>query len=93
MPPASIAALAAPARRAEPSLAVRGALALLRAYKLLLSPLFAGACRYTPSCSDYMAGALREHGLAAGTWLGVKRLARCHPFGGHGYDPVPPRRG
>jgi hypothetical protein len=65
----------------------------LRAYKVALSPLFAGACRYSPSCSDYMAGALREHGLALGSWLGLKRLARCHPFGGHGYDPVPPKRG
>ena len=93
MPPASIAALAARAQRVEPSLAVRAALAILRGYKLLLSPLFAGACRYSPSCSDYMATALREHGLASGTWLGLKRLARCHPFGGHGFDPVPPRRG
>lgn len=93
MPPASTAVLAARASRVEPSLPVRSALALLRAYKLLLSPLFAGACRYTPSCSDYMAGALREHGLAKGAWLGLKRLARCHPFGGHGFDPVPPKRG
>jgi putative membrane protein insertion efficiency factor len=93
MPPASIAVLAAHSRRDEPSLVVRGALALLRAYKVLLSPLFAGACRFAPSCSDYMADALREHGLAAGAWLGLKRLARCHPFGGHGYDPVPPKRG
>jgi len=92
MPPASIAAHAAPAHRGEPSLAVRAALALLRAYKLLFSPLFTGACRFTPPCSDYMAGALREHGLAAGVWLGLKRLLRCHPFGGHGFDPVPPRR-
>jgi putative membrane protein insertion efficiency factor len=93
MSPASIAAHAAHAPRVEPSLAVRGALTLLRAYKLLLSPFFSGACRYTPSCSDYMAAALREHGLVTGTWLGLRRLARCHPFGGHGFDPVPRRRG
>lgn len=93
MPPASIAAHAVPVPRDEPPLAVRAALALLRTYKLLLSPLFTGACRFTPSCSDYMADALREHGLAGGTWLGLKRLLRCHPFGGHGFDPVPPRRG
>jgi hypothetical protein len=93
MPPASITVPAAHALHAEPSLAVRAALALLRGYKLLLSPLFTGACRFSPSCSDYMAGALREHGLASGTWLGLRRLARCHPFGGHGFDPVPPRRG
>ena len=93
MPPASTAAHAAHVQRDEPSLAVRVVLALLRAYKLLLSPLFTGACRFTPSCSDYAADALREHGLAGGTWLGLKRLLRCHPFGGHGFDPVPPRRG
>jgi len=93
MPPASIAAHAGRVQRDEPSLAVRAVLALLRAYKLLLSPLFTGACRFTPSCSDYTACALREHGLAGGTWLGLKRLLRCHPFGGHGFDPVPPRRG
>ena len=93
MPPALIAARAARALRPEPSLAVRAALALLRAYKLLLSPLFTGACRFTPSCSDYMTDALREHGLASGAWLGLKRLARCQPFGGHGFDPVPRKRG
>ena len=93
MPPASIAANAAPAERDEPSLGVRVVLAILRSYKLLLSPLFTGACRFSPSCSDYMAAAVREHGVTAGTWLGIRRLLRCHPFGGHGYDPVPPRRG
>ena len=70
----------------------RAALVVLRAYKLGLSPLFTGSCRFTPSCSDYMAGAIREHGLLRGAGLGVRRLLRCHPFGGHGYDPVPSRR-
>ena len=64
-------------------------LVFLRAYKLLLSPLFAGACRFTPSCSDYMAEAVRAHGVLRGTWLGLRRLSRCRPFGGHGFDPVP----
>jgi putative membrane protein insertion efficiency factor len=64
----------------------------LRAYKLALSPLFFGCCRFTPSCSDYMAGAIRVHGIFRGTSLGVRRLLRCHPFGGHGFDPVPSRR-
>jgi putative membrane protein insertion efficiency factor len=73
-------------------MAVRVALAALRAYKLMLSPLFTGACRFHPSCSNYAADALRAHGLLAGTWLAVRRLARCRPFGGSGYDPVPPRR-
>ncbi len=67
----------------------RVALALLRGYKLAVSPLFAGSCRYVPSCSDYMAGAIRRHGLLAGTWMGTRRLCRCHPFGGSGFDPVP----
>ena len=64
-------------------------LVLLRAYKLLISPLFAGACRFTPSCSDYMADAVRAHGALRGVWLGLRRLSRCRPLGGHGYDPVP----
>jgi putative membrane protein insertion efficiency factor len=64
-------------------------LLLLRAYKILISPLFAGACRFTPSCSDYTAEAVARHGVLRGGWLGIVRLARCHPFGGHGFDPVP----
>jgi putative membrane protein insertion efficiency factor len=64
-------------------------LALLRAYKLLISPLFTGCCRFHPSCADYMAEAVGVHGALRGVWLGVCRLVRCQPFGGHGYDPVP----
>ncbi|HET9569611.1 MAG TPA: membrane protein insertion efficiency factor YidD [Vicinamibacterales bacterium] len=64
-------------------------LALLKCYKLFLSPLFTGSCRYYPSCSDYMAQAVRLHGPWRGVWLGCRRLARCHPLGGHGVDPVP----
>ncbi len=66
-----------------------GVLALLKAYKVLLSPLFTGSCRFYPSCSDYMAEAIRLHGPWRGVWLGCRRLLRCHPFGGHGIDPVP----
>jgi len=64
-------------------------LVLLRGYKLLLSPLFTGSCRFYPSCSDYMAEAVSAHGVWRGTWLGCRRLLRCRPFGGHGVDPVP----
>ncbi|MFN7982010.1 MAG: membrane protein insertion efficiency factor YidD [Vicinamibacterales bacterium] len=73
------------------SVGVTIALVLLRLYKLLISPLFTGACRYVPSCSDYAAEAIRTHGLGRGIWLAAKRLSRCHPFCAGGYDPVPPR--
>jgi uncharacterized protein len=65
------------------------ALALLRAYKIFLSPLFTGSCRFYPSCADYMSEAIQVHGTVKGIWLGTRRLARCHPLGSHGVDPVP----
>ena len=68
-------------------------LALLRIYKIAFSPFYPGACRFLPSCSDYAAIAIREHGALAGGWLAVKRLARCHPYGGSGVDAVPHRNG
>ena len=64
-------------------------LALIRAYPYLVSPWVGGSCRYWPTCSEYAMQALREHGAFRGTWLTVKRIARCHPWGGSGYDPVP----
>jgi putative membrane protein insertion efficiency factor len=70
---------------------VRIALVLLRGYKLLLSPLFTGSCRFLPSCSDYAAEAIRTYGVSRGSWLALKRLGRCHPFCAGGHDPVPPR--
>jgi putative membrane protein insertion efficiency factor len=73
-------------------LTARAVVAALRLYKTLLSPLFAGSCRYLPSCSDYMAEAVERHGAAAGIALGLRRLARCHPFGGSGLDQVPEHR-
>ncbi len=62
---------------------------MIRAYQLLISPLLPPACRYLPTCSDYAAEALAVHGPWRGHWLTAGRLARCHPWGGSGYDPVP----
>ncbi|HEX8547092.1 MAG TPA: membrane protein insertion efficiency factor YidD [Cytophagaceae bacterium] len=61
----------------------------IRFYKLAISPLIPHACRFTPSCSEYMQQAINKHGIAKGIRLGTKRIARCHPWGGQGYDPVP----
>jgi putative membrane protein insertion efficiency factor len=69
-----------------------GAIFLIRSYKRWLSPLLPPACRYLPTCSDYAQEALREHGAVRGGWLATTRICRCHPWGGHGYDPVPPRK-
>lgn len=71
------------------TIAQRSALLLIRAYKVTLSPVFAGSCRYTPGCADYMSEAIARFGVARGGWIGTKRLCRCHPLGGHGFDPVP----
>jgi hypothetical protein len=64
-------------------------LAVLHGYKRWLSPLLPKACRYEPTCSVYMAQAISLHGPAKGVWLGARRLCRCHPWGGQGWDPVP----
>lgn len=77
---------------ADLSLAQRGALTLLRAYKVLISPMFAGSCRFLPSCSDYAAEAVARFGVVRGSLLAARRLARCHPLGTPGLDPVPGRR-
>jgi putative membrane protein insertion efficiency factor len=66
-------------------------LAVLRIYKNCISPALPVACRYVPTCSEYAMEAVEEHGALRGSWLAMRRLARCHPFGGHGADPVPPR--
>ena len=63
--------------------------ALVRAYKVMLSPLFNGCCRFEPSCSTYCIQAVTIHGPWKGSWLTIKRLLRCRPFGPLGYDPVP----
>ncbi len=62
---------------------------IIRAYQASLSPLLPTSCRYLPSCSHYSHDAVDRYGVIKGAWLGVKRLARCHPLGGKGYDPVP----
>ena len=62
----------------------------VRAYQVVLSPLFGNCCRFTPSCSNYMLEALQVHGAFKGVVLGTWRILRCNPFGGRGYDPVPP---
>jgi putative membrane protein insertion efficiency factor len=74
------------------SAGARVAMLLVRAYQLTLSPLCAGSCRFEPSCSRYAMTALEQHGLRKGVWLAIRRLARCHPLGGSGLDPVPPPR-
>jgi putative membrane protein insertion efficiency factor len=65
---------------------------LLRAYRLLISPLYGQVCRYHPSCSAYALEAVTERGSIIGSWLTVRRLSRCHPWSRGGYDPVPASR-
>jgi putative membrane protein insertion efficiency factor len=60
----------------------------LRLYQLAVSPFLPSACRFYPSCSEYMRQAIGQHGAMKGTWMGLRRLARCHPFHAGGYDPV-----
>jgi len=69
----------------------RVAIQLIRIYQQAISPWLRPACRFQPSCSHYTAEAIESHGVARGIWLGARRLVRCHPLGGHGYDPVPER--
>jgi len=75
---------AAPARR----IVWTPVLLLLRAYQRVISPAFAGHCRFTPSCSEYAHQAIARHG-GKGVWLALRRIARCHPLGASGFDPVP----
>lgn len=65
---------------------------LIRFYQLSISPLLGQRCRYLPTCSAYTAQAIQEWGVWKGVWLGLKRISRCHPWGGHGYDPVPKQK-
>lgn len=64
----------------------------IRLYQVTLSPLLGGSkCRFQPTCSHYAIGAIEEWGIFKGTWLAARRILRCHPWGGFGYDPVPKR--
>jgi uncharacterized protein len=64
-------------------------LLLIRAYQLSFSVLFGRSCRFLPTCSEYAREAVMKHGAGKGAWMAVRRMARCHPWGGNGYDPVP----
>jgi conserved hypothetical protein YidD len=65
---------------------------LIKFYQLAISPWLGKNCRYDPTCSHYTLEALKVHGLLKGSWLAMKRIASCHPWGGEGYDPVPPKQ-
>lgn len=75
-----------PMARRLPSLVLD---ATVRVWQLCLSPLFPGSCRFEPSCSSYAREAVAAHGALDGTWLAVRRICRCHPWGSAGWDPVP----
>ncbi|HIW00819.1 MAG TPA: membrane protein insertion efficiency factor YidD [Candidatus Desulfovibrio intestinipullorum] len=64
----------------------------IRLYQILLSPVLPHSCRFIPTCSAYAVEAIMTHGVLRGSWLTLRRLCRCHPWGGSGYDPVPPPR-
>ncbi|MGC6434286.1 MAG: membrane protein insertion efficiency factor YidD [Crocinitomicaceae bacterium] len=64
-------------------------LLIVKIYQYVISPISPASCRYSPTCSNYMIGALKEWGLLKGVYLGVKRILSCHPWGGQGFDPVP----
>ncbi len=64
-------------------------LLLIRFYQYVISPMIGPKCRYTPTCSAYAHEAITKHGPLKGLWLAIKRISKCHPWGGHGYDPVP----
>lgn len=65
---------------------------LIRGYQKFISPFTPNSCRYSPTCSHYAVEALKTHGLLLGGWLSLKRIGSCNPFGGSGFDPVPPKK-
>ena len=62
---------------------------LIHGYQLIISPMLGSNCRFMPTCSEYAMESLKAYGLIKGTFLTIKRIVKCHPFGGHGYDPIP----
>ncbi len=64
-------------------------IALIKIYQWVISPLLGPSCRFTPTCSNYSLQAFKKYGLIKGLWLSARRIVRCHPWGGHGEDPVP----
>ena len=81
--------MSAHAPQPRPSLAARAFIACVRGYQKVLGPLLGGQCRYAPSCSFYSIEAFERHGAWRGLTLTLRRIGRCHPWGGHGHDPVP----
>lgn len=75
-----------------PDLVSRTLILIVRFYQVAISPMLPAACRFTPTCSQYAIEALRLHGPLRGSWLALRRILRCHPWGGSGYDPVPPAK-
>lgn len=78
-----------PPDKSDAGLLTRAVVLLVRVYRYCLSPLIGPSCRHLPTCSEYAEEAICRHGLLKGGWLAVVRLARCHPWGSSGYDPVP----
>ncbi|MFI3320142.1 MAG: membrane protein insertion efficiency factor YidD [Rikenellaceae bacterium] len=76
-------------RQVVKQIAISPLVALIFIYRNCISPFTPPSCRYTPTCSQYALEALRKHGLFKGGWLTIKRISRCHPWGGSGHDPVP----
>ena len=67
-------------------------LILIRGYQLIISPILGSNCRFMPTCSEYAMESLRSYGLIKGFYLTIKRIGKCHPWGGHGYDPIPTKK-
>ncbi len=67
-------------------------LLLIKVYQYVISPIWPASCRFEPTCSHYAAEAIKKRGIFTGSYLAIRRILRCHPWGGHGYDPVPEKK-